>query len=94
MGQIYGYDGEKVVSAIFSLLVLSVILIGNGMVIAAFCGNLKLRNVPNKCFVKIEAIETPGGNRSLVKNITAQYVILSSIVETNKNEPVDNGNNF
>ena len=31
---------------------------------------------------------------SLVKNITAKHIILSSIVETNKNEPVDNGNNF
>ena len=41
-----------------------------------------------------EKIETPGGNRSLVKNITAQHIILSSIVKTNKNEPVDNGNNI
>ena len=42
----------------------------------------------------IEAIETPGGNLGLVKNITAQHIILSSIVETMKNEPVDNENNF
>ena len=41
----------------------------------------------------IEVIETPGENRSLVKNIPAQH-ILSSIVETNENEPVENGNNF
>ena len=30
----------------------------------------------------------------LVKNITAQHIILGSIVETNKKEPVDNGNNI
>ena len=33
-------------------------------------------------------------NLRLVKNITAQHIILSSIVETNENEPFDNGNNF
>ena len=43
----------------------------------------------------IMAIETPDGNRSLVMNITAQYIILSSgIIEPNKNEPVDNPNNL
>ena len=31
---------------------------------------------------------------NVVKNITAQHIILSSIIETNKNEPVDNGNNI
>ena len=46
-------------------------------------------------FVKIEAIETPDGNRSLAMNIIAQHIILSSgIVELTKNEPVDNSNNF
>ena len=44
--------------------------------------------------VRIEAIETPGWNRNLVKNITAQHIILSSMFEKNKNEPVDNRNNF
>ena len=34
--------------------------------------------------VRIEAIETPGWNRNLVKNITAQHIILSSMFDKTK----------
>ena len=49
----HGYDGEEVVSAIFSSILGSIILIGNGMVIAAYHVNPKLHNATNKCFVNL-----------------------------------------
>ena len=49
----HAYDGEKVVFAIFSSFLGSIILIGNGMVIVAYYVNPKLRNVTNKCFVSL-----------------------------------------
>lgn len=48
-----GYDGENIVSAVFSSILASVIIVGNGLVMLAFKVNYKLRTVTNMCFVSL-----------------------------------------
>ena len=48
-----GYDGENIISAVFSSILASIVLIGNGMVMLAFKVNYKLRTVTNMCFVSL-----------------------------------------